>query len=76
MTWDGVNRRVSENKSQDHDTLIEMVQILRNHVDNFDKHVEDDKTSFRVIRDQVGKHAVYIYIGLGVIGTLQFLFKN
>lgn len=77
MTWDGIKRRDDDlKKAEDHDTLIEVVQILKSHVANFDKHVEKDDTNFKDIKDQVGKHAMWIYIGLGVVGTIQFLIKH
>lgn len=45
--WDGITeRRV---KAQDHDTLIEVVQILSAHVKNFDKHVVDDADNFKTL---------------------------
>lgn len=72
MTWDGKERR----SVSDHDTLIELYQITKNHVVNFDEHKKEDNESFKIIRNQIGKHAMYIYIGLGIIGTLQFLLKH
>lgn len=79
MEWEGKDRRNTE----DHDTLVELCQIMKNHVDNFNLHREDfvdhkkeDNVSFKALRDQIGKHAIYIYIGIGILGTLQFLLKH
>jgi hypothetical protein len=38
--WDGSERR---QPIRDHDTLIQMVQILQNHVHNFDDHRKEFK---------------------------------
>lgn len=67
-TWDGKERRMP---TQDHDTLIEVVQILKNHVANFDKHIEADKIAFQDIGDKLWKHAMYIYIGIGILAAIN-----
>lgn len=64
MPWDGVERRRSENR--DHDALIEVITILKAHVENFDKHILDDKDQFKVLNRNM-------YIAIGVVGALQFI---
>lgn len=79
IPWNGRERR----KTIDHDTIVELTQIMRNHISNFDihredfnKHTEDDKVAYKEIKDLLGKHAIFIYIGIGIITTLQFLLKH
>lgn len=57
----------------DHDTLIEVVQILNNHVNNFDAHAQVDKESFKEIGDKLDNHSKYIYIGIGIMGVIQVI---
>ena len=73
MAWDGEERR---KMNTDHDTLTEIVQILKSHVENFDKHVIDDKVNFGKIDNKIDNHAKYIYIGMGIIGVLEVLMKH
>ena len=74
QSWDGrIERRGNPN---DHDTLTRTLVSVENLVKNFDKHVADDEKAIKSIRDQVGKHAIYIYMGLGAIGVIQFLIKG
>lgn len=73
MNWDGkIERRTNPT---DHDTLVRAITILEHHVKNFDTHVGDDKESFKIIRAQIGKHAIFIYIAIGGIGMLEFIMK-
>ena len=79
--WDGKTER--RGIAQDHDTLVQIIEILKNQVENFDRHREDfkehekeDNTNFKFLRDQIGKHAMYIYIGIGILTTLQFILKH
>lgn len=62
-TWNGVERRLT---SIDHDTLIEVVQILRSHVANFDKHAEKDEKQFSFLNR-------IVFIGIGGLGMLQIV---
>lgn len=57
----------------DHDTLIEIVQILKNHVNNFDSHVKTDSDNFRDIGNKIWVHAKWIYICIGGVGVLEFI---
>lgn len=68
--WDGQERR--KNLS-DHDTMIELVQIMKNHIDNFNEHRKDfdehkieDNKSFKFLNRTV-------YMGMGGLATLQFI---
>ena len=76
--WNGEERRKN---NRDHDTLIEVVQILKSHVNNFDKHLErfnehvdDDNTNFENITNKIWQHTRLIYIGIGILAALQFIF--
>jgi hypothetical protein len=76
--WNGEERRKG---NRDHDTLIEVVQILQNHVENdtknwarFDVHTAEDKQNFTTVTNKVDKHAMYIYMAIGAIGLLEILF--
>ena len=71
MNWDGKERRTVS----DHDTLIEVVQVLKNHVANFDKHVDSNKTEFSLLQNKIWEHARYIYIGIGIIVVLNVITK-
>lgn len=78
--WDGTTER---RKVSDHDTVVELCQIMKSHIDNFEshrnefsKHKDEDDLNFKSARDQIGKHAMWIYIGMGIIGTLQFILKH
>lgn len=73
MGWDGSTERRSN--PSDHDNLTRAINILESHVKNFDNHIIEDKENFKSIRDQVGKHAMYIYMALGAIGVIEFLFN-
>ena len=66
MKWDGTERR---KKASDHDTLICLVQILDNHVANFNAHVEEDK----VLAKEVRFSTKIIYMGLGALGIIELL---
>ena len=68
MVWDGEERRFS---NRDHDTLIEVVQILKSHVGNFDKHVEDDKA----LTKDVKFHSKIIYVCMGGLGVLEIILR-
>lgn len=78
-SWDGIERR---KKAQDHDTLIQVVQILKNHVENFDKHaaqfeqhVKDDNESFQLLMRKVDLVFRYVYMGLGGVTLFTVLIK-
>lgn len=71
--WNGEDRRKN---GTDHDTLVTIVQLMKNHIDNFNKHVRDDESSFKTLKDQVNRQSVFIYTGLGIVITLQFLIKH
>lgn len=70
--WNGEERRLS---ARDHDTLIQMVQILQNHVENFDKHRDDftehskdDKKNFDFLNRTV-------WGGLGGLAVLEIILR-
>ena len=65
--WDGNTER--RHNPTDHDNLIRVIAILAEHVKNFDNHILDDKNALKKL-DWANK---MIYIGLGAIGTLQFV---
>ena len=70
--WNGHERRKS---TRDHDTLIEMVQILKNHVGNFDihrkdylTHIGDDKKNFEFLNRVA-------WCGFGGLGVLEIILR-
>lgn len=63
IPWDGRERRKG---SRDHDSLIEVIQILRLHVDNFEKHIEKDERQFQFLNR-------ICFIGMGGLGMLQII---
>lgn len=68
MEWNGKERR---KPSTDHDTLIALVQILDNHVENFNKHVDDDK----ILAKDVRFSSKMVYMGLGALGALEVVLR-
>lgn len=61
--YNGPERRTH---SDDHDTVITMLQILTDHVVNFKLHTEEDKSQFRIINRNM-------YIAIGAIIAFQGL---
>lgn len=77
--WDGETERRSAG-GRDHDTLIQMVQILDNHVKNFDVHSNSfkaheiqDQTNFDKLRTSIAKIERVIYIATGAILAVEAL---
>lgn len=68
--WNGEERRLAKG---DHDTLVELVQIIKNHVDNFDVHVTTDDTNFKEMKSDIKFNSKWIYIGMGAISVLQII---
>lgn len=72
MNWDGSERRES---TKDHDTLIQMVQILQNHVNNFDKH----RTDFSDHIKKDDKNFEFLnrvaWCGFGGLGALEIVLR-
>ncbi len=73
MSWDGVKRRADDFKANDHDTIIELVQIMKNHIDHFNEHRDDfhehkmeDNKSFEILKKMS-------YMGMGGLAVLQFI---
>ena len=73
--YQGEERRKT---SRDHDTLIEMVQILKNHVANFDTlnesfktHQIKDETNFDQLRKDGLATQRIIWMATGVIMAVQ-----
>ncbi len=65
--WDGQTER--RRYPNDHDSLIQCLTLLAEHVKNFDQHVEDDK----VLSKKVDFSTKMIYIAMGAIGVLQLI---
>lgn len=71
VSWDGEDRRKGLNS--DHDNLIEVIQILKSHVANFDhhrqdfrNHIHEDETNFKRI-DKT------IYMATGVLSVVIYI---
>lgn len=67
--WDGTTER--RQKAQDHDTLIELVTILSNHVVNFNAHVESDTSNFKELKTTVLNIERCVWVATGVIITVH-----
>ena len=73
MAWDGkVERR--QNPS-DHDNIVRLLVSVENHVNNFEKHTDEDVQNFAKVNGKVDKHAMYIYMGIGAIAIIEIIFK-
>lgn len=75
--WDGEERRAS---TRDHDTLIQIVQIMDNHVKNFDTHVNafrsheiQDQVNFDKLRKEVLAVQRIIWMATGIILAVEAL---
>jgi hypothetical protein len=75
--WNGNERR---QPTKDHDTLIQVVTILDNHVKNFNMHTDAfkaheirDQANFDSLRKDVLGIQRVIWIATGIILAVQFL---
>lgn len=75
--WDGRDRR---KQSTDHDTLIELVQILRSEVEKIDmissnlkEHEIKDESNFEKIKDDIAGIKRILWIATGMIIALDGL---
>ena len=73
MTWDGKERR--NVNQEDHDLLIEINEGVKHLVDKFNTHIQDDKDTFKTIKDKVANHDKVLWISMGVLITLQVILK-
>lgn len=71
--WDGQTERRAI--PDDHDKLTRLLVSVETHVQNFNRHAEEDKVNFKEIRDQIGKHAMWIYMAIGGVAAIQLLSK-
>ena len=76
-SWNGQERR---GESKDHDTLIEVVQILKNHVSNFDNlsdnfkaHEQRDEHNFSALRKDNLNLQRGFWMAAGVLMALEAL---
>lgn len=67
MPWDGKTERRKD--PTDHDNITRMLVITENLVTNFNTHVDKDEKNFSRLNKA-------FWIGLGVLGTLEFLLKH
>lgn len=71
--WNGEERRKA---TRDHDTLIEMVQILKNLVTNFEEHTKDDIIAQTRLADEVKSVREFQFKVLGGIMVCGFIVTN
>ena len=75
MEWDGKNRR--NGGLIDHDLLNQIDTKLTILLNNFDKHMVDDKAIFEKHDNRIGKLERIYWIGIGVFiiieGVLKFI---
>lgn len=69
--YDGPERR--HVNPHDHDLLTRIDANLSNHISLVETHIQDDKTHFKKIDDDLGWIRKILYGGLGVIATIEFL---
>lgn len=83
MSWDGIKRRAEDSGGENPEIILariderlkSMNEKWNSHIKEFDKHVGEDETSFKTLRDQIGKHAIYIYMALGGVAVIEALFN-
>lgn len=83
MVWDGIKRRAHDAGEEGPEVVLariderlkSMNEKFTVHIDNFNKHVTEDEGSFKNLRDQIGKHAIYIYMGLGGVAVISAIFN-
>ena len=73
MTWDGTERR--KMNQEDHDLLIEINEGVKHLVEKLNHHIIEDKETFKLMGDKVNKHEKVLWLGMGVIVTLQVILK-
>ena len=72
--WDGKDRR-KEEKDQDHDVLTRIDTNLSNFMIQFEKHVDQDTSDFKDLRESLEVLKRYVYIGIGGTIVLEFFFN-
>lgn len=73
--WDGAERR---KVSDDHDTIIEVLGLIKNGRENFEEHMKsfndhkvDDQSNFNLLRRELLGIQKVIWIATGVIISVQ-----
>lgn len=72
-SWDGNAER--RKNSDDHDTLIALVEVIKNHVDNYEEHKTDNEKQFEQLIKQVAFQNKCLYTGMGFLMALEALPK-
>ena len=73
MAWDGVKRR--EQDKEDHDLLTQIDTKLTILLDNFDKHLQEDKEIFKVHDGRIKKLEQIMWAGIGIIFVMEIALK-
>lgn len=71
MVWDGIERR--DKGGSDHDVLIRIDANLKNFLENFHAHVEEDKNNFDNQGKRIWKLEKAYWIGVGIIIVVNIL---
>ena len=73
MSWDGVEKR--KNGGKDHDLLTQIDTKLTILLDNFDKHIEEDKVNFKSLNDKTNGLQMKFGIGIGMFIAADYLLR-
>ena len=73
MTWDGTERR--NVNQEDHDLLLKISSDTDHLVKSFDNHIVEDKETFKTIESKVNRHDKVLWVGMGIVITLQVILK-
>jgi len=58
---------------EDHDLLTQIANDVKHLVKNFDKHIQEDKESFKSQGNDIKWNSKIIWMGLGALALIQFL---
>lgn len=80
--WDGVDRRKSQKRNvnyeslSERDLLISLHSNLNNHIDTFEKHEEDDDTKFSGIEKNLNLLNAGYYVFIGAFLIIELLIRK
>ena len=73
MSWDGKNRRTNEIEGRDLLTQIDTKLTIL--LDNFDKHMADDKVTFEKHDNRISRLEKVYWVGIGVFIIVEGIIK-
>ena len=72
--WDGRTERRKMNQ-EDHDLLIEINEGVKHLVEKLNHHIIEDEKTFATLEYKVNKHDKVLWVGMGIVITLQVILK-